>query len=100
MITYEVVIEVDQSIYDAYVKWLRDHVRELLQINGFTQASIWQDKDNSCLLTVRYLVRSYEDLQSYLHNHAQRLRKDAEIRFGTQIKIRRNIQKLLEEIVS
>lgn len=96
MPVYEVDIEVDAGIADAYRAWLDAHVREILALPGFTGASVMEVVDpapaaGSVALCVRYRLRDAAALEAYLRDHAPRLRADGVARFGGRFRARRRI---------
>ena len=55
MVIYEVNLEVDKAIEEEYATWLADHVREMLEMDGFESAEILRDEDVPPL-TARWVV--------------------------------------------
>jgi Domain of unknown function (DUF4286) len=93
---YEVSLNINNDIYDEYYLWLKDHIKEILQFNGFTHAEILHEKllpdENKVKkITVRYFIQTERDLDDYLQHHAPRLRADAINKFGNQFNASRKI---------
>ena len=40
-VVYEVNVEVDAAVHEAYRAWLRDHVAEMLALPGFRGAKVF-----------------------------------------------------------
>lgn len=99
MCLYEVNIAVHPDTYDAYVKWLKPHIKEILSLPGFVWARAWQETGTFApdddptwpRLTVHYYLKSYDDLKTYLNVHAPRLRGDAEKNFAGRFRAHRRI---------
>ena len=94
MVIYEVNVSIDNKIYADYYRWLIPHVKDILKIEGFTQAEISKEtieQDQFTQLTIRYELKSEADLENYLQNHASTLRADAKARFGDYFTITRRI---------
>ena len=94
MITYEVNLEVDREIAKAYCVWLRAHVGELLAVDGFREARCYEveaSQDGPRLLTVQYRVDTRDQLETYLQEHASRLRGDGFTRFEGRFRAERRI---------
>lgn len=88
---YEVNIELDAGIADAYRAWLDAHVRAILALPGFLGASVMEVVEPApvagCLaLCVQYRLRDAAALEAYLHEHAPRLRADGVARFGDRFR--------------
>lgn len=81
MIMYEVNLKIAAEIYDSYRLWLRPHLQEMLQFEGFTSAKVLEqlneDDGTFRLITVQYTITSMDDLNAYLDNHATIIREDA-----------------------
>ena len=93
MVIYEVNLSVDVEVADDYVVWLRQHVSEMLQIEGFNAAEIYQEEreDRQRGYSVRYRMSSREALDEYFDNHAPRMRGEGERQFGGRFSAARRI---------
>lgn len=94
-LVYAVRLEVDPSIIQDYDEWLLLHVREMLAFPGFQTARVYRGQeltaDNRVVRIAVYEVRSRRELDSYLHTHAARMRKDGQRRFGNRFSASREI---------
>lgn len=90
-ILYEVVIEVAPDIRAGYLVWLRDHVRAMLQIEGFLSAEVFEDADSPCAVTCHYRLADMTAMDAYLAGPAADMRADGVRRFGDKISARRRI---------
>ena len=58
MIIYEVNLTIDGSIYPQFSVWLKKHVKDILEVPGFVQASILKPENEPInskeKLTVHY----------------------------------------------
>ena len=81
---YEVNIRIISSRVEEYEAWLKPHVQEIIALPGFTSASVYRqpDEDGFSHFTMHYHVLNQEFLDTYLRDHAPRLRADAEKNFG------------------
>lgn len=97
-IIYEVNVELDPAVAPAFDAWLAGHIEEVLSSAGFVRADLlaleplregphlgWQRR------TIQYRVRSSQDLDVYLEQHAARLRADALQRFGEGVHYERRV---------
>ena len=101
MITYEVNLEVEREVAEAYGLWLRAHVDELLAIDGFLGArccEVESDSSGPLLLTVHYRVETREHLERYFDEHAARLRGDGLAQFEGRFRAERRIYQDLWEV--
>ena len=96
LIVYEVNVEIDAAIEDAYRAWLRDHVDAMLSLPGFTGADVFDVVDpppapQRAHLCVQYRLVDDAALQAYLRDHAQRMRADGVSRFGDRVRATRRV---------
>ncbi|HSX58906.1 MAG TPA: DUF4286 family protein [Tahibacter sp.] len=87
MIVYEVSIEVDRDAAAAYLDWLRDHVAQMLDFDGFVEARVHERVDLADdaprrTFVIAYRLRDQAALDAYFANHAAAMRADGEGRFG------------------
>lgn len=80
MFVYEVNLEINSSVYDDFVAWLKPHINELLQFKGFVKANLLLDTDSNSTETkkikVDYYLDSHETYDEYVKVHAPRMRGD------------------------
>lgn len=95
-IIYEVNIQVESEIYEDYLLWLKHHIDDMLQLDGFEKASIYaSDKPNFAEIVVHYFLKSHQDLENYFKHHAEEMRIHAKELFGNQFLITRRILTML-----
>jgi len=103
MLIYEVNLTVDETVAPRYSTWLREHVREMLALDGF-EAAVWFDRheDGDTVpadeeptdprtWTLQYQVRDRAALQAYLDEHAERLRREGVEKFGDHVESSRRL---------
>lgn len=99
MLIYEVNLTVENSIANEYASWLGEHIREMLQIDGF-RAAAWyvedapqQEKEPAASRqwTIHYQVESREHLDTYFDEHAERMRQEGLDRFEGQFEASRRV---------
>ena len=95
MITYEVNAQFDQALKTEYLAWLKEHVRQVVALDGFIDATVESLEEDERLLPgksgicVRYRLLNHRVLESYLVEHAPALRSDGLKRFGERVIIYR-----------
>lgn len=97
-IVYEVNIELDPEIEQAYLKFLDDHIKEILHFKGFLGADLYKDDSSASpvKLVVKYRLKTEEDMENYIAHHAPAMRAQAIELFGTKFKAQRRILKTLK----
>lgn len=103
MLIYEVNLTVDGVEAARYSSWLREHIREMLELDGFEAAAWYTRSDNGETVpeadeptgarawTVQYQVRDREALRAYFDEHAEDMRREAAKQFGDHITTDRRI---------
>ena len=91
MVLYQVTISIDPSIFDDYLLWLKEHIKDLLLLNGFQRASILQNESKKTEVMVHYMVESREMLEEYFNQGAHKLRKAYPPKFEGKFSITRHI---------
>ncbi len=93
-VTYEVNLDVDAGIADAFLAWLHEHVAAILALPGFLDArisTVEEPPSGRLLLCVHYRVHSRAALQDYFDHHAAAMRGDGLARFGDRFGASRRI---------
>lgn len=93
---YEVNLQVNPARADEYRTWLRAHVAEILTLPGFVGAQCFAvdepaAADGWLSLCVQYRLVDAAALQTYLEQHAPRLRADGLARFGGDFRAQRRV---------
>ncbi len=99
MIIYEVNLDVDADVAEAYRAWLRDHIGEMLTIDGFVGADWAENTEGEGDLsrwTVFYYLRDRRSLDDYFSQHADRMRRDGLERFPGKFKASRRVMERVE----
>jgi hypothetical protein len=96
MIVYEVNLSIDAAVYDAYRVWLDAHIAEILTLDGFLQATVWEVREPPASPTLRalcvhYRLRDRAALEDYFAHHAPRLREEGQRRFGGRFSATRRV---------
>lgn len=102
MLLYEVNLTVDGSEAARFSSWLREHIREMLEFDGFEAAAWYVSSDDereppaadptgTRTWTVHYQVRDRKALRAYFDEHAEEMRADATQLFGDHITADRRI---------
>ena len=101
-VVYEVNLEADADIAGPFDTWLRDHIADMLQFDGFRSAEILDDPSapaGRIRRIVQYRLSSREALDDYLATHAPRMRAQGVARFGNRFTAERRVLPHREEFV-
>lgn len=100
-IIYEVNLSVEGDIAEAYAAWLKPHIAQMLEFDGF-QSAAWLEREpamegapsDSQLWTIQYRVSSRAALERYLVHGAPRMRGDGLQRFRGRFEATRRVLKV------
>jgi len=101
-VIYEVNLEADADIAGPFDTWLRDHIADMLQFEGFRSAEILDDPATPAgriRRIVQYRLRDQAALDDYLANHAPHMRAQGIARFGDRFSAGRRVLPHREEFV-
>ncbi|HIB47275.1 MAG TPA: DUF4286 family protein [Flavobacteriaceae bacterium] len=80
MIIYNVTINVDKSVHDQWLEWIKTHIPQVLSTGHFTEAKLTkvlvEEEMGGTTYSVQYRAKSREALDQYYKNDAERLRKE------------------------
>ncbi|MEO6968351.1 MAG: DUF4286 family protein [Rhodanobacteraceae bacterium] len=98
---YTVDLEVEAAIRDDYLAWLREHVAEMLTLQGFLGAKIYArlelvPSSDVCAFVVHYRLRDRAAFNGYLAEHATRMREAGLRHWGERARARRDLLQELE----
>jgi hypothetical protein len=85
-------LDADAAIEAAFDTWLRDHIADMLQFEGFLSAEILADTaapPGRVRRTVQYRLRSQADLDRYLREQAPAMRQRGVALFGDRFSAER-----------
>ena len=96
MIVYEVNLFLRREVDAAYRAWLDAHVREIVALDGFEGAEVFERREPAAAegelaLCTQYRLRDAAALDAYLREHAPRLRADGVARFGEAFRAERRV---------
>ena len=94
MFIYEVNLFVEYEIARDYAVWLKKHIEEMLQKQGFLSAEFYECSDEDIRKKhwcIQYRIESMQDLQNYLDNEAEEVRAESTAIFGENFSASRRV---------
>ena len=85
MIIYNVTVNVDKSITEEWLTWIKEHIPQVLATGKFKEAKLSRvlvDDDEADTFSIQYRAHSREALDAYYTEDAERLRSDGLKRFA------------------
>ena len=101
-VVYEVDLEAEKAIEGPFDTWLRDHIADVLQFDGFLSAEILivpADRGDVIRRVVQYRLRNEAALDDYLEHHADRLQAQGRDLFGERYSAQRRVLAHREEFL-
>jgi hypothetical protein len=101
-VIYEVDLDADAAIEGPFDTWLRDHIADMLQFQGFLSAEVLADSaplPGRIRRTVQYRLRDRAALDDYVENHAPRMRAQGSALFGDRFTATRRVLAHREEFI-
>ncbi len=101
-VLYEVNLDADADIAGPFDTWLRDHIADMLQFGGFLSAEILDDPaalSGRIRRIVQYRLRNQAALDTYLRDHAPKMRAQGVTRFGDKFTTERRVLAHREEFI-
>ena len=97
---YEVSLDVDAAVAAEFLLWLRAHIGEICALPGFLGADLHEVDEPApapgrLALCVRYRLRDAAALESYLRDHAPRMRAEGLARFEGRFGASRRVMRVL-----
>jgi hypothetical protein len=101
MIIYNVTSNIDESIHNRWLVWIKEHIPQVLATGCFTEAKLTrvliEEEMGGVTYSVQYRANSREDLETYYSKHAAALRQDALRQFGDKVLAFRTELEILDE---
>ncbi len=89
MIIYNVTTNIDESIHQEWLIWIKEHIPQVLATGKFTDAKLTkvlvEEDMGGATYSVQYRAKSREALDAYYKEDADRLRKDGLSKFADKM---------------
>ncbi|WP_179009217.1 DUF4286 family protein [Winogradskyella forsetii] len=88
MIIYNVTLNIDKSIHQEWLEWIKEHIPQVLATGKFKEAKLTKvlvEDDEAETYSVQYRALSREALDAYYAEHAANLRQEGLKRFGDKV---------------
>ncbi|WP_295126554.1 DUF4286 family protein [uncultured Chitinophaga sp.] len=100
MIIYNVTVKVTNVVADRWLEWMKgEHIPEIMNTGLFHDYRICrlleQDDSEGPTYTIQYSTDTVENYETYLHEHAPRLRQLSYNMFGDQFVAFRTVMQVV-----
>jgi hypothetical protein len=101
MIIYNVTSNIDASIHDKWLAWIKEHIPQVLATGHFTEAKLSkvlvEEQGGAATYSVQYRAKSREALEKYYNEDADTLRNEAVKLFGDKVLAFRTELEVIDE---
>jgi len=101
MIIYNVTVNVDESIHQEWLNWIKLHIPKVLATGKFIDAKLTKvlidEEMGGTTYSVQYKAISREALESYYANDAERLRSEGLKQFADKMLAFRTELEVIDE---
>lgn len=100
MIIYNVTCNIDKSINQEWLEWIKEHIPQVLATGKFKEAKLTKvlvDDEEADTYSIQYRAHSREALDAYYREDAARLRKDGLERFADKMLAFRTELEIVDE---
>ena len=101
MYIYNVTINIDESIHEEWLNWIKSHIPKVLATGKFIEAKLTrvlvEEELGGTTYSVQYRAKSREDLEHYYMYDAERLRNDGQSKFADKMLAFRTELEIIDE---
>ncbi|MBT8272238.1 MAG: DUF4286 family protein [Bacteroidia bacterium] len=101
MYIYNVTVNVDDSIHDDWLRWIKEHIPQVLSTGRFKEAKLTkvlvEEEMGGTTYSVQYRANSRQDLDDYYKYDAERMRNDGQARFADKMLAFRTELEVIDE---
>ncbi|WP_298901442.1 DUF4286 family protein [uncultured Psychroserpens sp.] len=101
MIIYNVTINIDDSVHDEWLVWIKEHIPQVLGTGKFDKATLTkvlvEEEMGGQTYSVQYRSYSREALDAYYREDAERLRTDGLKKFADKMLAFRTELQIVDE---
>ncbi len=101
MYIYNVTINIDESVHDEWLRWIKTHIPQVLATGKFNKATLArvlvEEEMGGVTYSVQYRAHSREALDSYYKEDAEKLRNDGLKKFADKMLAFRTELQIVDE---
>lgn len=101
MIIYNVTSNIDASIHEKWLVWIKEHIPHVLATGHFMEAKLskvlLEEQGGAATYSVQYRAKSRQALENYYNNDADKLRQEAFKMFGDKVLAFRTELEIIDE---
>lgn len=100
MILYNVTVNIDESVHDEWLEWMRsEHIPDVLSTGLFIESKLYrirtENEEEENTYSIQYFLRSMDDYKIYQKEHAGKLQSEHTEKFKDKFVAFRTIMELV-----
>ncbi|MBK7445563.1 MAG: DUF4286 family protein [Ignavibacteria bacterium] len=100
MILYNVTVNIDDSVHDEWLEWMRSkHIPDVLSTGLFTESKLYrirtENEEEENTYSIQYFLRSMDDYKIYQKEYAEKLQFEHTEKFKDKFVAFRTIMELV-----
>ncbi len=101
MIIYNVTVNIDESIHEEWLSWIKNHIPEVLATGKFIKAKLTKvlvkEETGGITYSIQYRAKSREDLDNYYKFDAEKLKSEGLLKFSDKMLAFRTELEIIDE---
>ncbi|GGZ84024.1 DUF4286 family protein [Algibacter mikhailovii] len=101
MYIYNVTVNIDESIHEEWLKWIKEHIPQVLGTGKFEKATLTrvlvEEDMGGCTYSIQYKTYSREALDAYYREDADKLRNEGLKKFADKMLAFRTELQIIDE---
>jgi len=101
MIIYNVTVNIEDSIHEEWLSWIKNHIPKVLATGKFADARLTkvlvEEEMEGVTYAVQYKAKSREDLDNYYKFDADKLKREALLKFADKMLAFRTELEIIDE---
>ena len=101
MYIYNVTTNIDATVHDEWLNWIKTHITEVLNTGKFTSAKLTEvlveEEMGGKTYSIQYAANTREDLESYYKFNAPKLQSEGLKRFADKMLTFKTELKIVDE---
>ena len=101
MIIYNVTVNIDDSVHNEWLAWIKEHIPQVLATGKFLEARLTKvlvkEDMGGTTYSIQYKAQSRKTLDAYYAQDAERLRSDGMKRFADKMLAFRTELEVIDE---
>lgn len=101
MIIYNVTVNIDESIHQEWLSWIKNHIPKVLATGKFKEAKLTkvlvEEEMGGVTYSIQYRAKSREDLDHYYKFNAEKLKSEGLLKFGDKMLAFRTELEIIDE---